>query len=353
MTSKSYAAIAAAAAAALVLSSCGNGGDDAADEGTDDAADQAAEESLVLYSGRDEELIQPLIDQFVEDSGIEVDVRYGNTAELAAQLIEEGENTPADVFLSQDAGALGAVAQEGLFDELDAELLEAVPEIYRDDNNGWVGLSGRLRTLIYNTDLVEESELPDTVEELTGEEFEGRVGVAPTNASFQAFVTAFRVTEGDEAAEQWLSDLADNDPQYRERNGPIVSDVLDGTLEMGLVNHYYLYAQAKERGVEPEELPAANHLFGDGDIGALMNVTGVGTFDASNEASTALIEYLLSEDGQQYFVEETAEYAMIEGFDPPAGLPSLEELDVPDIDLNQLDDLETTISSITEAGLVG
>lgn len=352
MSRTPFSAVAATATAALLISACG-GGEAETEEPVGNGADETTGDSVVLYSGRDEELIQPLIDDFVEDSGIEVEVRYGDTAELAAQIIEEGENTPADVFLAQDAGALGAVAQEGLFDELDQDLLDSVPEIYRDDTDGWVGLSGRLRTLIYNTDLVDEADLPDTVEELTDPEFEGRVGVAPTNASFQAFVTAFRVTEGDDAAEQWLQDLADNDPQYRERNGPIVSDVLDGTLEMGLVNHYYLYAQAKEQGVEPEELPAANHLFGDGDIGALMNVTGAGTFDAGNESSIALIEYFLSEEGQEYFVEETAEYAMLEGFDAPAGLPPLEELDVPDIDLNQLDDLETTIEMITGAGLVG
>lgn len=346
------ATLTAAVAAALVLTACSDNGN-GEDNGGDDGFDNGEAGSIVLYSGRDEELIQPLIDQFEDEVGIEVDVRYGDTAELAAQLIEEGESTPADVFLAQDAGALGAVAQEGLFEDLPADLLERVPEVYRDNGDGWVGLSGRLRTLIYNTDLVDESDLPETVEELTGPEFERRVGVAPTNGSFQAFVTAFRHSEGEEAAEGWLEDLAANDPQYRERNGPIVSDVLDGTLEMGLVNHYYLYAQADERGVEPEELPAANHLFGDGDIGALMNVTGAGVFDAENQAALELLEYFLSEDGQGYFVEETAEYALIDGFDAPAGLPSLEELDVPDIDLNQLEDLETTVQLITEAGLVG
>lgn len=342
------AGMSAAVVLALGVTAC-----DAGDNGEGDEEQADGQDGVVLYSGRDEELIQPLIDEFTEETGIEVDVRYGDTAELAAQLIEEGESTPADAFLAQDAGALGAVAQEGLFDDLPAELLDEVPEVYRDDDDGWVGLSGRLRTLIYNTDLVDESELPDTAEELTGQEYEGRVGVAPTNGSFQAFVTAFRVSEGEDAAQQWLGDLAENDPQYRERNGPIVSDVLDGTLEMGLVNHYYLYAQAAERGVEPEELPAENHLFEDGDIGALMNVTGAGVFDTEHEDALELVAHLLSEEGQTYFVEETAEYALIDGFEAPAGLPDLEDLDVPDIDLNQLEDLDTTVEMITDAGLVG
>ncbi len=345
------AGLSAGVVLAFGLAACGNDGNDDNEDGNGEQA--GGQQNIVLYSGRDEELVQPLIDEFTEDSGIDVDVRYGDTAELAAQLIEEGEATPADVFLAQDAGALGAVAAEGLFEDLPTDLLEQVPDIYRDNEDAWVGLSGRLRTLIYNTDLVDESELPETVEELTEPEFAGRVGVAPTNASFQSFVTAFRHADGEDAAEQWLTSLADNDPQYRERNGPIVSDVLDGALEMGPVNHYYLYAQAKERGVEPDELPAANHLFGNGDIGALMNVAGAGVFDADNEEATALLDFFLSDEGQGYFVEETAEYALIDGFDAPAGLPSLDDLDVPDIDLNQLDDLDTTVQVITESGLVG
>ena len=336
---------------ALGASACGTNDD--AGSGGDGADEASGQDSIVLYSGRNEELVQPLIDQFTQDTDIDVEVRYGDTAELAAQLLEEGENSPADVFLAQDAGALGAVAQEGHFDELPSDLLDQVPDIYRDNGDGWVGVSGRLRTLIYNTDAVDEADLPRSVEELTGPEYEGRVGIAPTNGSFQSFVTAFRVSEGEDAASQWLEEMEDNDPQYREGNGPIVSDVLDGNLDMGLVNHYYLYAQAAERGVEPEDLPAANHLFGDGDVGALVNVAGAGVFDAQNEAAVQLVEHFLSEEGQSYFVEETAEYAMIEGLEAPAGLPPLEELDAPDIDLNQLEDLETTVRMIIDAGLAG
>lgn len=334
----------------LGVTACGNND---GDTGSGSGAEAGNEDSVVLYSGRNEELIQPLVDEFSQQSGIEVEVRYGDTAELAAQLIEEGENTPADVFLAQDAGALGAVAAQDLFDELPADLLDQVPEIYRDQDGDWMGVSGRLRTLIYNTDLVDDSELPETVEELTEPEYEGRVGVAPTNGSFQAFVTAYRVTDGEDAAQDWLNELENNNPQYREGNGPIVSDVIDGNLDMGLVNHYYLYAQAAERGVDVEDLPAQNHLFGDGDVGALLNVAGAGVFDSDHEASVELIEYFISEEGQNYFVDETAEYAMIEGLEPPPGMPSLEELDVPDIDLNQLEDLETTVRMITESGMVG
>ncbi|GAB3189743.1 iron ABC transporter substrate-binding protein [Nesterenkonia suensis] len=342
---------AALALLALTLTSCGDPGD-GQENGSEEQA-EAGQDSLVLYSGRNEELIQPLIDQFSEDSGIEVEVRYGNTAELAAQILEEGEDTPADVFLAQDAGALGAVAQEGLFDELDDELLGQVPEEFRDSGERWVGVSGRARTLVYNTDLVDEEDLPSAVAELAEAEYEGRFAVAPTNASFQSFVTAYREVEGEQAAEDFLSGLAENDPQIREKNGEIISDVADGAVEMGLVNHYYLYGRARELGQEPADLNIANHLFGDGDIGSLVNVAGVGLFDADHEASQTLVEHLLSEDGQRYFSEETAEYPLIDGLEGPEGLPALEDLDVPDIDLNSLEDLETTVQMITDSGLVG
>lgn len=337
------------AVVALTATSCGDT-TESTSNGEEATADQ---ESLVLYSGRNEELIQPLIDTFSEETGIEVEVRYGDTAELAAQILEEGEASPADVFLAQDAGALGAVAAEGLFEELDAELLEQVPEAYRDAEDQWVGLSGRVRTLIYNTDTVDAADLPESVDELTESEYSGRVGVAPTNASFQSFVTAHREIEGEEETQTFLDDLAANDPQIREGNGEIVTDVADGVIDMGLVNHYYLYSRANELGQDPAELNVANHLFSNGDVGSLVNVAGVGVLNAENSAAVSLTEFMLGTEGQTYFAEETAEYPLIEGVDGPEGMPSLEELDAPDIDLNQLDDLQTSVEIIVESGLAG
>lgn len=327
--------------------------DDAA--GTSSEAPAAAEGdgTLVLYSGRNEELVQPVLDMFTEETGIEVEVRYGDTAAMAAQLLEEGDNSPAEVFLAQDAGALGAVSNEGLLGELPAETLDVVPDTYESAEGDWVGLTGRSRVLVYNKDAVSEDELPETVAELTDPAWSGRVGIAPTNASFQSFVTALRVLEGDDAAAQWLGDLAANDPQIRERNGMIVADVDAGALDAGLVNHYYLYELADEKGVPAEELDAALHFFSAGDAGALVNISGIGLVGEQADAEgQALVDYLLSEAGQTYFVEETHEYPMIEGVGTPAGLPALDELETPEIDLNDLDDLQRTIEMITEAGLL-
>lgn len=359
MTSRrTPASLALALAAVLGVSACSPGGQPAADNGSEPSpatAEAAAEGDgrLTLYSGRNEELVQPILDRFTEDTGIEVDVRYGDTAGMAAQLLEEGERSPAEVFLAQDAGALGAVSQAGLLEDLPQQTLETVPESYRSADGDWVGLTGRSRVFVYNPDRVSEDELPQSVDDLVSDEWNGRVGVAPTNASFQAFITAMRVMEGDEAARTWLDELAANDPQIREKNGHIVADVDSGAIDGGLVNHYYVHELAQEQGVEPEELSVRMHFFGAEDTGALVNVSGAGLVgEQPDDEAQALIDYLLSEDGQAYFVEETNEYAMIEDADGPRGVPSLADLEAPQVDLNDLDDLEQTIEMITEAGLL-
>ena len=355
--------LATAGALTLTLAACGGDADETAPAPGGDAAEGTTgadagdagqgDGTLTLYSGRNEELVQPVLDAFTEETGIEVEVRYGDTAAMAAQILEEGDNSPAEAFLAQDAGALGAVSREGRLTALPQETLDLVPETYRSAEGDWVGLTGRSRVLVYNQDAVSQDELPETVQELTGPEWTGRVGIAPTNASFQSFVTALRVLEGDEAAQTWLADLAANDPQIRERNGMIVADVDSGAIDAGLVNHYYLYELAEEQGVAPEELTAALHFFGAGDAGALVNISGIGLVDEQPDGDAqALVDYLLSEAGQTYFVEETFEYPMIEGVGTPADLPALDELETPEIDLNDLDDLQRTIEMITEAGLL-
>jgi iron(III) transport system substrate-binding protein len=311
--------------------------------------------TITVYSGRSETLVAPVLERFEEDTGISIEVRYGDTAQMAAQLLEEGDGSPADVFYAQDAGALGAVAKAGLFGTLPDEVLGQVDPAFQARTGEWVGITGRSRVLAYNPSMVAEDELPASVFELTEPQWRGRVGVAPTNASFQAFVTGMRVLHGDDTAREWLAGIAANDPQIRGNNIEIVTDVNDGRLAAGLVNHYYLYERAHEDGVTVDQLTARNYYFPDGDIGAMVNVSGVGVLagSAADEDARAFVDYLLSADGQSYFAQETSEYPVAEGggITVPAGLPELAELTTPDIDLNDLDSLEETVVMITESGL--
>lgn len=355
-------ATAAAAALGLVLAGCnGNGtddSDDAQDSTVDDADTDDADpedtdaEALVLYSGRDEALIGPLIDDFTAETGIEVDVRYGSTPEMASQLVEEGDSSPADVYLGQDAGSLGAVSAAGVFAVLPDETLDQVPEEFHAEDGTWVGLSGRARVLGYSSASVEESELPDSVLDLTDPQWSGRVGIAPTNASFQSFVTALRVTEGDDAALAWLEGMAANDPQIYDGNGAIVADLENDSVDVGLINHYYVYGTADEQGVEVEDLNVQLHFFSDGDIGGLLNVAGIGIVgDSADGEALELVNFMLSPGAQEWFRDNNSEYPVVEGVAPSDHLPALEELEIPEIDLNDLGDLERTVELITQAGL--
>ena len=277
-------AVAACAATALTLAGCGGGGSD----------------TLTIYSGREEELVAPLIEQFEQETGTDVEVRYGDSAELAATIAEEGDGSPADVFFAQDPGSLGAVAGEGLLAELPAESLDRVPTDFSDPDGRWVGTSGRSRVIAYNTDVLSEDEVPDSVFDLT-DALGGKVGVAPTNASFQAFVTAMRLQQGEEKTRAWLEALKANGVRFYEKNMPIVEAVASGEIDLGLVNHYYLYLVREEQ----PDAPVANHFLPGDDPGALVGAAGVGVLESadSREDAESFVEFLLSDEGQRFYTE--------------------------------------------------
>lgn len=310
----------------------------------------SSDETVVVYSGRSEELVGPLVEQFEEATGIDAEVRYGDTAEMAAQILTEGENSPADVFFSQDAGALGALAKEGMLAPLPQEILDTVDDRFTSPDGEWVGVSGRARVVAYNTESLSEEDLPDTIFGFTEPEWEGRIGWAPTNGSFQAFVTALRVLEGDERAREWLEGIQANDPKVYEGNTPALEAVAAGEVDVAFINHYYLFQQLAEN----PDFTAANHFLTGTDPGALVNVAGAGILQTAEhtDAARAFVEFLLSEEAQQYFADETYEYPLIEGIAANEELPPLDEIETPEIDLSDLSDLEGTLELMREAGVL-
>ncbi|RPI24428.1 MAG: extracellular solute-binding protein, partial [Actinobacteria bacterium] len=208
--------------------------------------DDATEDSLTVYSGRAEELVAPLVARFEEETGIDVDVRYAGSTELAATLVEEGERSPADVFFAQDPASLGTVALSGMLQELPASLLEEVPSRFSDTDGRWVGISGRSRVVVYDTTAISPEELPESEDGFTAPEWRGRVGLAPTNASFLAFVAAKILLDGEDATRSWLEGMVANDAPTFEGNSAIVAAVDEGQVETGLVNHYYLLQRREE-----------------------------------------------------------------------------------------------------------
>lgn len=292
------------------------------------------EGSLTVYSGRTENLIGPLIEEFSAETGIDVEIKYGGSADLALLITEEGDRSPADVFISQSPGAVGFLVEQRLLRSLDDAVLSLVPDEFRNRDGYWIGLSGRVRVLVYNSELFDRTELPSSVFELTDNRFRGEVGLAPANGSFQDFVTAMRAIRGDDATLQWLDGLEANDAQTYANNTAIVQAVGRGEIPLGLVNHYY-----NERALaEDPDLASANYFFPDGDVGSLVIVTAMGVLDSSDEQSRAnrFVEFMLGESAQTFFSQETLEYPISAGVAPAPGLPALGTLNVATYDFDQL-----------------
>src|SRR5918996_2679442 len=268
-------------------------------------------DALTVYSGRTQNLIGPLLERFNRETGIAIDVKYGDSAELALLLAEEGDRTPADVFLSQSPGATGFLAGKDRLGQLDADVLDKVDPRFRNRDGHWVGVSGRQRVLVYNADQVRETDLPDSVLDLTDRRFAGKVAVAPSNGSFQDFVTAMRQLEGEDAAAAWLKAMAANQPRTYANNNAIVEAVSRGEVEMGLVNHYYNHRFQQES----PGTPSRNHRFAGDDVGALVipsTASVLAGTDKTEEASRFL-SFLLTEESQRYFSDQTFEYPLVAG----------------------------------------
>ncbi|MEA5571428.1 iron ABC transporter substrate-binding protein [Calothrix sp. UHCC 0171] len=299
------------------------------------------EKELVIYSGRNEKLVGKLIQQFEQETGAKLQVRYGDTSELAAAILEEGANSKVDIFFAQDGGALGAIQEAGRTAELPASLLNLVDSSYRSPEGKWLGITGRVRTVDYNTNLVKTAELPASIFGFTEPKWKGKIGWAPTNGSFQSFVTALRVAEGEEKAKKWLEGIKANNPKVYANNTSIVEALSRGEISVGFVNHYYL---EKIKQTNPK-VPVEHHF--TNDVGSLVNVAGVAILNTAKHPNIAkkFVEFMLSKDAQNYFANETFEYPLVSGIAAKSNLKSLKEVKKQNqnIDLSNLKDLKATL----------
>ena len=323
-------AVAVCAAATLAAAGCGN-----------------SDDGLTIYSGRIAPLVGPLIDEIEAQEDTDIQTRFGETPQLASQIIEEGENSPADIFFSQDAGALGALDREGLLMHLPQDILNKVPARFRAQDGDWIGTSARSRVIAYGENL-ERAELPDSVLGFTDPEWEGRVGWAPTNGSFEAFVTAMRATLGEDRTREWLEGMVDNDVQTYDSNVPIRDAIAAGEIDVGLINHYYVAQAVAEEGPDyPVEI-----YFPPGDLGSMINVAGVGILKSTDQPEDALrfVRDMLSPSSQRFFAESSYEYPVVPGIPPSSSLVPLDQIPDPGIDLSDLTDLEGTLELLQETG---
>ncbi len=309
----------------------------------------APQQVLTVYCGRNEAMVAPLIERFGAESGVQVRVNYADSGQLAATIVEEGARSPADVFFAQDSSTLGFLERNGALGELPADVLGRVPERLRAASGRWVGTSGRARVVTYNTTAVTPADLPATLAGYTDPRWRGRVGWSPENASFQSFLTAMVQLEGAEPATAWVRGMVENGARAYPSNTPGVAAVAAGEIDVMLTNHYYLHRIKAERGADT---PIANHFASDGTAASLVNVSGVailGTNDAG-DAARAFVEFLLSEDAQRHFAEQTFEFPVVEGIAPSEGLAPITSLNVPAVDLSNLGNLEQAVQILQQAG---
>lgn len=318
--------------ASLALTACGGSSDE-----------------LVVYSGRGQDLIGPLLERFNEETGIPIAVRYGDSSDLALLLDEEGDATDADVVITQNPGAVAFLSERGRLATLDDDLLSLVEPRFESSTGTWVGLSGRQRVFVYNQDLIGEDELPESVFDLVEPEWRGRFAVAPPNGSFQDFVSLMRLEAGDDATRDWLEGIVANDVRTYPNNNSIVDAVARGEVEFGLVNHYYNYRFLEE---DPS-LPSRNHV-PQGDVGSMVIVSTASVVSGTDQPDAAeqLLRFLLSEEAQTYFTTETFEYPLVAGVAASPELPSLADQELPVVDFDALgDELRSTVELIDASGL--
>ena len=315
-----------------------------------EAVGQAQEPGeLVVYSGRSTSLVDPIIQQFAEVTGIDVKVKYGTTSQLAATLLEEGGNSPADVFFAQDPGGLGAV--EEMLAVLPDSILDQVPDWAHSPQGRWVGISGRARTVVYNTDRLTEADLPDDMLGFTDPKWKGRIGWAPTNASFQTMVTAMRAVWGENKTRMWLQGIQANEPAIYPKNTPQVAAAAAGEIDVGFVNHYYLFRFLAEEG---EDFAARNYHPKAGGPGSIIMVAGAGILTTAENRTNAerFLNFMLSTLGQQYFASQTFEYPLVDDVKTQRVLVAISEINAPQIPLSGLADLAGTQNLLRETGVL-
>ncbi|MFC5176116.1 iron ABC transporter substrate-binding protein [Nocardioides taihuensis] len=332
---KTLAALAATIMLAPLLTACG--GDDGP--------------SITVYNAQHEELLDEVAPLFEEKTGIEVKLRSGSDLELANQLVQEGDASPADVFLTENSPAMTLVDNAGLLTKVDQDTLDQIPADYVPSDENWTGFIARSTVLVYNRDAVSKDELPQSLMDLADPEWAGRVAYSPTGADFQAIVSAVVETQGEDAARAWLSGLADNGTEL-ENNLVVLDQVNSGEVDAGVIYHYYWYRDQAESGEMSDS--SALHFFGNQDPGAFLSVSGAGVLASSDKQDDAqeFVNFLASQEGQQAIADS---YAMEYPLNPKVTLgppvKPFDELDPPKIDVGKLNS-EVVVQMMQDEGLL-
>jgi len=309
---------------------------------------------LNLYIGGGEggiyyQFVEMLQDIYPEFTVFSSDAGSSSLAQTIVDEVEAGA-AQADVFWSIDASSLGYVANNDAYEPLPDEAVDPVPSDFRGDDNAWVGVAGRARSVPYNTDELSESDIPDNVADFPDTDaLQDGMGWAPTYGAFKSFVTAMRLQRGADATQQWLESMQESGIVRRGNEYVVSQQVADGTLSAGFANHYYAMRVLNQRPDAPVDL-----AFTSGDAGALVNVAGALAVQGTEKADLVadFVRHLLSAEAQEFFATVSFAYPMIPGVQPVGGLPTVDELNPPGIDLAELANLQPTLDLMREAGVL-
>jgi iron(III) transport system substrate-binding protein len=314
------------------------------------AAGRELDDVLTVYS-RDRDIAESLFKQFERKTAIKVRARWGDPIDLAEQIIADGANSPADVYYGPLSDALGSLSAAGRLTRLSDKQLDRVPEAYRSPDGTWVGTTGRAHVVFYNTDKLSEDDLPDSILGFTDPAWRGRIGWDPTSRSLQDVVTELRQLQGEDQARKWLQGIRANAPAVFKGAPPIIDAVAAGKIiDVGFGSHSYLY----DLQAAGDATNVAAKFYPGGAPGGLLNVAGVGIINSTGNkaAASALVDFMLSQTAQRYYTEDTYEIPVLDGAEPPQGMPTADELTVPGLNVKQFEELKDARRLLTEAGII-
>ncbi|MBM7646126.1 iron(III) transport system substrate-binding protein [Scopulibacillus daqui] len=331
-----------------VMSACGSA-NDSSQAGKSESS-KSDSKTLTIYNGQHEQTTEKLVKAFEEKTGIKVKVRNGGSSELANQIAEEGKNSPADVFYSEESTPLAMLADKGMLEKVDSNTLKQVPKQYSDKNGDWIGVTARTRVAVYNTDMISEKELPKSVLDFAKPEWKGKVGYVPTSGAFQEQVVAIAKTKGDDVAKKWLEGLKKYGKKYNN-NGAALDAVRRGQVETALINNYYWFREASELG--KDKMHSKLYYFKNQDPGGLITISGAGELKSAKHKKEAdeFLKFITSKEGQEVLAKNSEEYPLHPGVTSKYDLKPLNELEPPHLSPSDLGDGQKALKLLQEVGL--
>ncbi|HHY51537.1 MAG TPA: iron ABC transporter substrate-binding protein [Alphaproteobacteria bacterium] len=311
----------------------------------------AQDEGILVYNAQHESLTQEWADRFTAETGIKVTIRQGSDLEVANQILQEGANSPADVFLTENSPGMVLVDTAGLLEPLPQDILDQVPPEFRPANGHWTGIAARSTVFAYDKNKLSEASLPKSVMDLADPSWKGRWAASPAGADFQAIVAAILALKGEQATADWLKAMKENVVVYRG-NRAAMAGVNKGEVEGALIYHYYWYGD--QANTKENSGNVALHYFRNQDPGAFVSVSGGGVLASSKHKEQALqfLKWITGPGGQKVLREGTSfEYAIGVGEAAHPALPPIAELDPPKVDPSMLDNRKVS-ELMTAAGLL-